>query len=98
MESVNLFDLIIEKIKDYKGHTVVELDEEDGAKIFHYDTKEEFEKDFRIFFHQMYRSYGVVPKTITKEYGSSVDCIVEDEEEYLDINRLYYFVDGKIEK
>ncbi len=47
-EYLDLFDLIMYKIKYYKGYTVVGLlkDADPGAKLYRFDTKEDFEKVF----------------------------------------------------
>jgi hypothetical protein len=49
-QQFDLFDLILDKIKNYKGYTVVGIlkDADPGASIVHFDTKAEFDQEFCI--------------------------------------------------
>jgi len=45
---LDLFSLVLDKVKKYKGYTIVGIlkDADPGANIINFDTKEEFEQNF----------------------------------------------------
>ncbi len=49
-EQFDLFSLVLDKVKDYKGYTVIGIlkDADPGANIVHFDTKAEFDQEFSI--------------------------------------------------
>ena len=95
IKSTNIFDLISEKVKGSVGYTLVELSKEGDSKIIHFDTKEDFDKDFGMKKHPYYPSDMIVPKNVTGDYGTSMECLIDGVEEYIDLNNLYLFIDGK---
>ncbi len=95
MESISTFDLLCEKVKDYKGYTVIQVSKEEHSKIFHFDDKADFDKNFELKPHSYYPCDALYPINVTAEYGDSIECVVDGEEQYLDFNNLYLFIDGK---
>lgn len=100
IKSTNVFDLICDNIKGYKGYTLVEISKESDSKIIHYDTKEEFDKYFETKKHPYYPGNMLVPKNITGDYGDSKECVIDDSDisEYIEFNNLYLFIDGKLSR
>jgi len=86
----NLYDLIKEKIKDYKGYTLFEIKDNDHmVNIFHFETKEEFDNNFEMVKHGYYPGKFPRPKNITKSYGDSVECLIDGEEHYINLRNFY---------
>jgi len=92
------FKLLIEKVHNYKGYTLLEILQDDGmCNIIHYDTKEEFEKDFSFAPHGFFpHEKRLFPKNVVESYGrESVTCIIQGETYYLRLMELYLVIDGK---
>jgi len=63
MKTINLdlFDLVIEKCKNLKGYTAIGITgDEAGANLYNFETKEEFERVFKLNKHHI----SVIPGTI----------------------------------
>ena len=58
-ERLDLFDLIMDKVKQHKGYTVIGIlkDAEPGANLINFDTKEEFEQEFEQRQNRFYGGY-----------------------------------------
>jgi hypothetical protein len=69
-EQLDLFGLVLDKVKDYKGYTVISLmrDADPGATLYRFDTKEEFDKVFTL--------RGCYPESIDEDeiYNSDYGC------------------------
>ena len=96
MEVINKFDAAVNMVPK-KGWVVLHVDVEDHPFYIHYDTQEEFQKDFELSIHPLYKSVHVSPKNIIKEWGLSRICLVEEgtQEVYLNTNFLYLIKNGK---
>ena len=97
-ETFDFFDLIVEKLKKNKGYTIFSIEkEEDFCKVFNFETKEEFDKEFTITKHPIYPGNIIAPNNVIEsEIGLSDTCIINGQEFILNINELYLMVDGKI--
>jgi hypothetical protein len=94
--SVNLFDLIIEKFKSEKGYIVVApCDSDQCAQIFHFGTKEEFEKNFEMDKHPYYPGNKLVPKNRDGKDGPN-DFMIDNYYFYLGYSELYLIINGDI--
>jgi len=92
-----MFTLIMEKIKDWRGYTVFEiLPDDHDCNIFHYETKEEFDNDFRIE-KSKYIPYEpkIVPQNIIEGGRQHITCMLQGEERYLHIAESYLAIDGE---
>lgn len=92
-ETIGLFDLIMWKIKDYKGYCVFTLlkDADPGVKIFLFPKKEEFDKNFVMKGNYPY------PKNITSQYGNSLEFTIDGDDFYVE-DCMYLAVDGKVQR
>lgn len=85
--SKSYFDLALESVKDKKY--VVLHDNDDHVDFFVFDEKEEFENEFKIVKHKYYPHDMVIPKHIIEKNNNYIDCIINGQNYYLDINKLY---------
>lgn len=86
----DLYSLIKEKIKNYKGYILFEIKDDDHmANIFHFETKEEFEKNFEMKKHGYYPDTYPYPKNVIKNYGDSVECLIDGSEFYINTRNFY---------
>jgi hypothetical protein len=106
-ESVNFFDLIVEKIKKMTGWTVFSISKEENyCQIFNFKTKEDFDKNFYVEKHPIYPGNIVIPRTVIEENVirnskgfmpmATDTCIIDGEEFSLEVTELYLIVDGKL--
>lgn len=96
IKTINRFDAAVNMVPK-EGWVVLHVDVEDSPFYIHYDTEEEFEKDFNVSIHPFYKSLHVEPNNIVHDWGeSSVDASVKGgtEEVYLNIKCLYLIVNG----
>lgn len=95
-EDIDFFDLILEKLKSYNGYAVFEISKEEmHSKLFKFDTKEEFEKNFEIKKHLYYPGNMVIP--INKIDGD-YNCLINGEKFYIDEDNLYLVIKGKLSR
>ena len=86
----NIYTLIEEKIKNYKGYVLYEIKDDDHmANIFHFETKEEFDNNFEMKKHSYYPDTYPTPKNIVKSYGDSVECLIDGHEYYICLRNFY---------
>lgn len=95
---VSSFEEGLKKIEPVKGYSIIEDGGPEGTdtQIFHFDTKEEFDANFTQKKHPYYPGSMLIPIHITSTYGDSVDCLIDGDEYYLDLNNLYLAIDGKL--
>jgi hypothetical protein len=97
-ETFDFFDLIVEKLKSYKGYTVFSIEkEEQFCKIFNFETEEEFNKNFSISKHPIYPGSMIVPNNVVEiEHGIGDTCIIGEQEFTINPLELYLMKDGKL--
>lgn len=96
-EGIDFFDIIVEKIKPYKGYTVFHISRDDNyCQIFNFKTKEDFEKEFHIDKHPYYPGNCIIPNQIEEESNQFDTCFIGGQEYMLDISNIYLVIDGKV--
>jgi hypothetical protein len=92
----NIVKLMVEKIKDWKGYTILEILHEDNqCNIIHYDTLEEFEKDFKLEKSKYYpHEKRLVPQNIITNGRLDIKCKVQGRDHYMHIGESYLAIDG----
>lgn len=95
VKTINRFDAAVNMIPK-KGWVVLHVDVEDDPFYIHYDTEEEFNEDFNLYIHPLYKSAHVEPINIIKEWGESADISIKrgTQEVYLNPRCLHAFKDG----
>lgn len=96
-ESVDFFDLVVERLKSHKGYAVFHIEKEDQyCQIFKFDSKEKFDREFSITKHPSYPGNMVYPNNVKEEFGLTDSCIIDGQEFTIDLNSLYLVIDGKL--
>jgi len=98
-ESIDFFDLVVEKLKNYKGYTVFHIENENQyCQIFNFDSKEKFDREFSIAKNPSYPGNMVIPNNIIEEFGISDKCIIDNQEFILNLDSIYLVIDGKLKR
>lgn len=85
----DFYSLIVDKLKENIGYTVYMVDREEAhCEVFHFPTKEEFNKYFKIVRNEPYRCNMVLP------INSDGWANINGNDEYID-GELYLLIDGK---
>lgn len=94
----NIIDLMINKIKGWKGYTILEvLHEDNQCNIIHYDTFEEFKEDFKLEKSKYYPyEKRLVPTNIITNGRIDIECEVQGRCHYMHIGESYLVIDGEM--
>ena len=97
---IGLFNMALASLEEDKGYTLIEIlkDADPGINYYHYDTKEDFEKDWETGRNELYKCDTLIPKHIVKQYGTSYSCLLSGAEFYIETNELYLVIDGKLKR
>jgi hypothetical protein len=71
-------------------------DEQDLCDVFSFESKEAFDKEFETKKHPHYSCNYYLPRVIIKSFGHNVDCMINGENMYINLNHSYLIVDGKL--
>jgi len=96
VKTINRFTAALNMVPK-KGWAVLHVDVEDDPFYIQYDTQEEFQKDFSVYMHPLYKCVYVEPKNIVNDWGGdSVDISIKGgtQEVYLNTRCLHLVVDG----
>lgn len=94
------FDLLCRHFKDTKGYIVFFVTgKDDGCEtytIFHYDTEEDFRRDFKTKKHVCYPGDEIIPLNITESDSASITFEANGETVELYDAEGYLIIDGKL--
>jgi hypothetical protein len=94
-EFKHLLDFIRDSLADEEGYTIVVLkkDADPGAEMFHFDTRDELNANFRIG-GAIYPI--IVPQHIVEDHDNFVTCMIDGNEYDLELYEIYLFVNGHL--
>jgi len=96
----DFFNMVLEVLKAKPGTHLFVMrsfdDEQDLCDVFSFESKEEFDKEFETKKHPYYPCSYYLPRTIINSFGNAVDCIINGENLYINLNHPYLIVDGKL--
>ena len=95
VKTINRFDEAVNMIPK-EGWVVLHVDVEDDPFYIHYDTEEEYNKDFHAFEHPLYKCAFLEPHNIVNQWGESADISIKGgtQEVYLNPKCLHLFING----
>jgi hypothetical protein len=90
---IDPFYVALEQLEDTEGYGVISLDEEKQyAEVFHFETKEEFDKYFEIKKHPYYPGNTLEPKLDEHE-----ELVIDGTGYYVNENEVYLVIDGELQ-
>ncbi len=98
IKTINRFDAAVNMVPK-EGWVVLHIDVEDEPFYIHYDTEEEFKKDFKISTHPFYKRLHVEPNNIVNDWGEgSVEVSIKEgtKEVYLNIKCLHLIIKQRV--
>lgn len=91
------FTLLLEKVSNYKGYTLLEILPDDGmCNIYRYYTKSAFESDFGFKIVDAGVTVRLLPNHIVRDYREYVTCLLQGKERHIRVSELYLVLDGEL--